>query len=295
MRRRLPNTQTLIAFEAAARRESFSRAAIDLNLTQGAISRQVQSLEAFLGVALFERAGGRIVLTGAGHGLLLELAPLLDSLEAALAAVRRLPRDAGTPVIATYPTLAARWLVAKKLAFEARPGAPAVRVVTFLSNAAFDAERFDLGILQGEPPWPGLRATYLMAEDLAVVGAPALVGAGGLSLDEIEDLPQLRHRTRPLSFRIWSGSAGRAMPDPLGGPVFERYDMMIEAAVAGHGIGVFPTLLIARELAGGQLVLARPHRARPRAAYHLVTPEAPPERPETAALRRWLLSTGRSG
>ena len=293
MRRRIPSTRMMTAFEAAVRHESFSRAAADLNLTQGAVSRQVQALEAFLGTELFRRANGRLTLTASGRRLGQQIAPMLDSLETLMDTMRRLGGRGAPIVIAAYPTFASRWLIGRILAYEASTSSAPLRIETVASNADFDPDRVDFGILQGEPPFPGLRNELLMPEALVVACAPALAedirNAGG----DLLSVPYLRQITRPLALRIWSETMGLPIADFAAGRQFERYDMMIEAAMEGHGFGVFPEILIQRELRSGQLVLAHPHVAVPAAAYHVVTPDNRELRTEADALRRWLLASAR--
>ena len=129
---------------------------------------------------------------------------------------------------------------------------------------------------------------------LVLACAPALPGRITQAGGDILRAPYMRQVTRPLALRIWSGSWVRPIVDPPGGRQFERYDMMIEAAIDGHGTGVFPEVLVRRELRLGQLVLAHPHIATPTAAYYVVTPENREVRPEVDALRRWLIESARS-
>lgn len=291
MKRRLPNTQTLITFEASARHQSFSRAAEDLDLTQGAISRQIQTLEMFLSVRLFERRGGRVVLTAAGRQLQLELPPMLDGLETTMSRIGSRTAAPEPIRLATYPTLAARWFISRKMEFESGPGAPEIKIESISANADFDPGRHDLGILQGDPPWNGTTSRFLMAEELVVAGAPDFLKHREATIPVIARLPYLRHVTRPMSFCIWSQDAGSAQVEPMDGAIFDRYDMMIEAAAAGHGVGVFPKILIERELGTGLLSLIHPHVAVPSAAYHLVIPKTRTGPPSVQTFCDWLLAT----
>ena len=284
----------MTAFEAAARHESFSRAAADLFLTQGAVSRQVHALEVFVGTDLFRRTNGRLTLTDAGRRLGQQMAPVLDSLETLMDTVRRLGGQSAPIVIAAYPTLASRWLIRRILAYEALTQSAPLRIETVNANADLDPDRIDLGILQGDPPFPDLRSDFLMSETLILACAPALLDRITQAGGDILRAPYMRQVTRPLAMRIWSGSWVRPIVDPPGGRQFERYDMMIEAAIDGHGTGVFPEVLVRRELRLGQLVLAHPHIATPAAAYYVVTPENREVRPEVDALRRWLIESARS-
>lgn len=297
MRRRLPSMNALIAFEAAARRENFSRAADDLSLTQGAISQQIRTLETFLGGQLFERANGRLRANERGQRLLGELSPMLDAIETSMAGVRKRSGETAPVMVVTYPALASRWLLTRLLTYNATlanavSGSAEVRMDTIVSNVHLDPTRFDLAIVQGEPPFAGMKHWPLMPERLVIAGKPGLAKAahkGGI--EALIGAAFLRHATRPTSLWLWSSSAGRPIPDPTIGPKFDRYEMLIEAAIAGYGLAVFPEVLIARELQAQQLALAHPHVATPKAAYHILADKGRPLSEAAAAFRTWIQRT----
>lgn len=270
MRRSLPSLQSLIVLEVAARYENFSRAAEELNLTQGAVSRQIRTLEDFVGEPLFARAKRRIHLTESGDRLARETAPLLDALETVFDTLRRTGGARHGVAIATYPTFARRWLVPTLARLERMHGRIDVDVTTVISNAACNPDVVDFAILQGAEPWQGLDADWLMPEELVVAGAPEFDMPGDPSIERLATHPFVRVSSRPVSFRIWSDSAGRPHPDPAPWRVFDLYGEMIEAAIAGAGIAVFPKVLVERELTAGLLRQLHPHVARPEAGYHIV-------------------------
>lgn len=288
MRRRLPSIQSLVCFETAARLGSFTRAAEDLNLSQGAISRQIAALEDWVGGALFDRTRRQVTLSRIGEGLRDSVPPMLDGLETALDRAKQGAGPRERVLVASYPTFGARWLLPRILAFmEQEPGIH-VEIDSIQANALADFAVFDMAILQGDPPWEGLHATPLFREDLVVAAAPALADALLSGATAWRDVPLLTVSTRRWSFRIWSDTLDRPPETPPQGRDFGRFDMMIEAAIAGHGVGVFPTILIERELRLGLLKPADPRIPRTRSGYYLVSARAPGHNPPADKLRAWL-------
>lgn len=294
MGRRLPSIQSLVCFETAARLGSFTRAAEELNLSQGAISRQISALEDWVGGALFDRTRRRIRLSRIGQGLRDSVPPMLDELETALDRARRGAGPRETVAIASYPTFSARWLLPRVLAFMETAPEIHVEIENIQANAHADLNVFDMAVLQGDPPWEGLHATPLFREDLVVAAAPALATdllSGAVSW---RDASLLTVSTRRWSFRIWSDTLDDPPETPRVGRDFERFDMMIEAAIAGHGVGVFPTILVERELRLGLLKPADPRIPRTRSGYYLVSTRAPEANTTIRRLWDWL-TTGVEG
>src|SRR5947207_8201416 len=174
MARRLPPLNGLKAFEAAARHESFTRAAEELCVTQGAVSHQVKALEAELGVRLFQRERQRLVITDAGRAYLDVVRDAFDRLAAGTE--RLLQRqNSGVLTVSTSPDFAAKWLVHRlgRVA-EAYPDID-LRVSATLHHVDFAREDVDLAVRHGDGNWPGLDVTRLCAEQLFPVCSPKLV------------------------------------------------------------------------------------------------------------------------
>lgn len=292
MRRWIPSTKSLRCFEAAARLENFTRAAEELNLSQGAVSRQIQILEELVGQPLFVRTRQRVKLTQAGQSYLAEITPLLAGLELATLKLTSYRDKAGGLNVGTYPTLGSRWLLAHLLHFARSEPEISANLITYVDNAQFDPDVIDIGIVQGDPPWPGLRCDYLMPEDLAPVAAPALL-EGQPPIEAPEQLLRfslLQHTTRPESWKIWFESQGHDSPKSLAGPHFSEFQIIIEATLAGHGIAMLPLVLVGKELAAGRLRIAFDHVARPKSAYYLLTPNRKIGIKRIETFRDWLLA-----
>lgn len=290
MRRILPSTMALICFEAAARHQNFTQAAADINLTQSAISRQIHLLEELLQQKLFERIRQRVLLTPAGQHYLLQIQPLLETLEVATIRMPSFEAISGGLNIGTYPTLGSRWLMQYLLSFATEFPDINTNTITYLENNQFDPDIVDIGIVQGEPPWPGTQFDYLMPEELAPFVSPNLMSEATSDPAVLTSHRLLQHSTRPLSWDIWFESAGLEKHEHQSVLLFSQFEMIIEATIAGHGISMLPVILVQRELANGRLQLAHPHIARPPSGYYLISPDAKAKTRKVETFRQWMLA-----
>ncbi|MFT5665803.1 MAG: LysR family glycine cleavage system transcriptional activator [Gammaproteobacteria bacterium] len=289
MRRTLPSTMALQCFEAASRNESFSQAARSLNLTQGAISRQIRLLEELVEQPLFERQRQRVKLTAAGHLYLKEILPVLQNLEASTLKLRSFQSLGGGLNIGCYPTLGTRWLLNYLLRFANEVPEISTNTITYLDNEHFDASVIDIGIVQELPPWLGSRADWLMAEDLIAVASPSLVPEPKNNPLDLLQYRLLNHVTRPRSWQIWFETQGYKSQNLPVGLFFPQYEMVIEATVAGYGVSILPLILVQKELADGRLCQVQKHIARTDSAYYLLTPLGKESIPKINVFRDWLL------
>src|SRR5258707_9714547 len=174
MLRRLPPLNALKAFEAAARHESFTRAAEELCVTQGAVSHQVKALEAELAVKLFNRERQRLIITEAGRDYLAVVRDALDRI--AVGTERLLQRQsAGVLTVSTSPDFAAKWLVHRLGHFAEAHAGIDLRVSATLHHVDFAREDVDLAVRHGDGNWPGLDTVKLASEQLFAVCSPKLL------------------------------------------------------------------------------------------------------------------------
>jgi len=291
MRKRLPSTQALQAFEAAARHESFTRAAQELSLTQGAICRQVAGLEALVGVPLFQRARRGVRLTDAGERYGRLVRRQLDALERDTQAIMA-HQSGGVLELAVVPTFATRWLLPRLAGLRAaRPGLQ-INLVTGTRPFLFEDTEFDAAIYSGDPRWPGTRAHFLMRENPVPVCSP-LLAAGPLDAGAIAALPLLQQSTRPTAWREWFASAGVAAPSDMAGMRLELFSMLAQAASDGLGVALIPPFLIQQELAQGALAVLNPHSGPGQRAFHLIVPERKASLPALVHFRDWLVEQAR--
>lgn len=287
----VPSLSALAAFEAAARHSSFTRAAEELNLTQGAVSRQVAHLEEVLGVGLFERVKKRVSLTVAGAAYAAEVRDGLSRLAAATVSAMAFRGAAGVLNLAILPTFGTRWLIPRLPRFtEAHPGIT-INFATKLVPFDFTREPLDAAVHFGDPVWPGARLHRLMGEEIVPVASPALVARFGLS--EPADMlkaPLLQQSTRPRAWANWLEEQGLPPQRALMGPRFEQFAMVSQAAVAGLGLAIVPRFLVEEELRSGALVIPVERSLIGREGYYLVYPEEKASLPTVAAFRDWLLA-----
>jgi LysR family glycine cleavage system transcriptional activator len=305
MRRKIPSLQSLAVFDAAARHQSYTRAAQELALTQSAVSRQIAALEEFLGVPLFRRTRHGVLITEAGQQYARQIAPRLQALERdTLDAMsgHASGGSGGTVTLAAVPTFAARWLVPRLKSFTDQHPDIVLHVETrtrpfLFSDTAFDAALFALTPAQMDQ-WAGTVGTPLMPEVVVPVCAPEIlqnINKTGTSLDAmaLAQLPLLQQSTRPEAWRDWFAAAGLSdptdLPNLLAGPRFEQFSMTSAAAVAGMGLALVPQVLIEDELARGALVVAHRLSLPGERFFYLVQPQQKDAKPATQVFTTWLL------
>lgn len=291
MRRVLPSLPSLTIFEAAARHSSFTRAAEELNLSQSAVSKQIQSLESFLRLRLFERIRQRIVLTEAGQLYLARVREALEILESAT--MEALAHQGGGSMlnIATLPTFGSRWLAPRIGRFRARH--PRIALNLTARTWPFDLveENIDVAIYFGEKPWPGGPSDVLMEEEVIPVCAPSLVAPNGpiRGAADLDGVVLLHHRARPRAWKDWLQLAGENSVNPFHGARLEQFEMIIQATISGMGMAIIPRFMIEAELANGALIAPFGQPMKSRESYYLVCPERKSELAAVREFRQWVL------
>jgi LysR family glycine cleavage system transcriptional activator len=294
MRPRLPPLNALKAFEAAARHESFTRAAEELCVTQGAVSHQVKALEAELSVKLFNRERQRLLITEAGREYLVVIRDAMDRIAAGTE--RLLQRqNTGVLTVSTSPDFAAKWLVHRLGHFaEANTGID-LRVSAAMHHVDFAREEVDLAVRHGNGTWPGLDAVRLSAEELFVVCSPKLL-SGRRRIDKLTDILKfpLIYLDSRADWANWLQAAGLDDANPIHGPVLNRASMVIDAAINGQGIALARTTLAAWDIINGLLVRPFAESLRLSKTYWIVCPKATAALPKIASFREWLLAEASS-
>jgi LysR family transcriptional regulator, glycine cleavage system transcriptional activator len=291
MGRRLPPLNTLPDFEAAARHLSFTKAAEELHVTHGAVSRQVKSLEDYLGLPLFRRLNRALRLTDEGQAYARSVRELLDSLAEV---TRRLgtPKGASGLTVSTTYSFTSGWLVPRLGRFRALHPDIDLRLQANDQIVDFARDNVDLAIRYGRGHYPGLAAERLMGDDYAPVSSPALL-KGKHPLRKPEDLRHhvlLHEEGNEVDWRMWLMAAGVEGIDASRGPVFSHSAMAIQAAIRGEGVALGRTALIEEELATGQVVRLFDLRLKAEMAYYIVCPPRSLERPKVRAFRDWILA-----
>jgi len=290
----VPSLGALQAFEAAARHGSFTRAAEELALTQGAVSRQVAALEAQLCVALFTRVRQRVALTLAGTSYAEEVREALSRLSAATLAAMTLRGAGGTLALAILPTFGTRWLIPRLPAFFQRHPEVTIDFSSRIRPFDFAREGLDAAIHFGDRVWPGAVLHPLMGETIVPVASPALVASAPLREPaDVLRVPLLHQSTRPRAWAEWLQAQGLSPQRALAGPSFEQFAMVAQAAVAGLGLAIVPRFLVEEELRAGLLVVPFDRPVESPQGYWLVYPQEKRDRPAVAAFRDWLLEACR--
>jgi LysR family transcriptional regulator, glycine cleavage system transcriptional activator len=290
MLRRLPSLNALKAFEAAARHESFTKAADELSVTQGAVSHQVKALEVELGLRLFNRERQRLVITDAGRGYLEVVRDAFDRLAVGTNRLLQLQRT-GALTVTTSPNFASKWLVHRLGRFiEAHPDIN-LRLSASPHHIDFAREDIDVAIRHGEGQWPGLSVTRLCAEELFPVCSPKFLN-GRNALRSPADLGRhtLLHVNDRRDWRKWLEAADTAIDDIDHGPIFSQASMAIDAAVDGQGIALARTALAAWDLRAGRLVRPFGLGLKVPYAYWIVCPKSTADLPKISTFRDWLLA-----
>jgi len=292
-RKRLPPLGSLTAFEAAARHESFTRAAEELHLTQAAISRKLKVLEDDLEVRLFERSNRRVRLTADGRQLLHAIAPALAQLANAAEQVRA--TGGGLRInIACDQSIAALWLAPRLEHFRDAHPEIAVRLTVSDDEAFCLSDSHDLAIIHGSGDWPGFDAERLFGERIFPVCAPTFLRDHG----PVSSVGDLTHTTLIeleddhwdwINWRVWLTEVGIDHPIEGARLQINNYPMVLDAARRGQGIALGWAHLVDDDLAAGTLVQAVDEEITTGAGYFVLTPRDRPTEPSARAFAKWVL------
>ena len=296
--RSLPPLDLLRGFESAARHLSFTRAAGELFLTQSAVSRQIQALESFVGVPLFERRHKALALTDAGQAYYRVVAQTLGELRDATRRLRE-TRTGHVLTVTTTVSFAALWLVPRLARFRAEH--PQVDVRISATHEVLDLERegIDVAIrdcaLADAPPG----AMHLVGEHLAAMCSPAYAKQAKATGQPLRRPEDLRHhillnlhdptgRWPWLSWAAWFEAMGVAEAMPAGTLTFDQYDQVIQAALHGQGVALGRMTLAGQHIRAKRLVALFGHQQRLARAFHALFAKDAVDRPEALQFVDWL-------
>jgi LysR family glycine cleavage system transcriptional activator len=287
MARRFPPLSALRPFEAAARLESFSRAAEELHLTHGAVSHQVRALEEHLGASLFARHGKRVALTAAGRTFAERVRGALDDIARAADALRARREDRLT--VSVLPSFASRWLMPRLIRFmDAHPKIE-VNVIASTALADFGKDEVDIAIRFGVGPWPGLACDRFLEDEYFPVASPK-ANRGKLPKSPRELLRMGIIREDRDYWGPWFEAAGVPIEEALAvrGPIFNDSTFALQAAARGEGIALGRRSIVAEDLERGTLKrlfdIAVPSRER----YWFVSPKETAGMAKVKAFKAWV-------
>ncbi len=284
-RRYLPSIAALTALEAIDRLGTASAAAEELALTQGAISRQMKTLEEQLGLPLFRRERQRLILTPAAQDYVAEVRRALAILSAASLTLRANPTG-GSLNLAILPAFGMHWLAPRLAGFAQEHPEVTVNLSTRLHPFDFATSAFDAAIHYGRQDWPGVDYLKLMDEEILAVAAPSLLKSPLTTPEAILSHPLLQLESRTGDWGRWLAHHGHPGARPTG-MLFDQFATMMQGAIHGLGLALLPLFLIQRELAEGRLIPAFGAPIRALGSYYLVWPKARAPRAPLTSFRNW--------
>ncbi len=272
---RLPPLNAIRTFEAAARHGSFLKAATELHVTPGAVSRLVKSLEEYLDIELFSRSHRAIRLTEEGRSY---ASAITDALGQLSVATERLVLNNSQNVlrVCCHPTFAVHWLIPRWAAFQARHPDCQIDLRTTLAPESEDVDAYDFVVCiayeSGETQTDRIASLRVLDVETFPVCSPALIAKYG-PIEQPADL--LKHQfihaaLRPNDWSRWLASAGFDSIDRLRGPVFESLALAYNAAMSGAGIAIGMRAFVASDLAAGRLVKLFDHVRRSTSGFNLI-------------------------
>lgn len=289
MRRKIPSTAWLTAFETAARHQSYTKAADELALTQSAVCRQIAALEDFVGVRLFRRSSRGVGLTDAGLRYSALVSRRLSEVERDAVEIMSQGAEGGVLELGAVPTFATRWLLPRLPDFAARHPGVRINLTSRTRPFLFEETGLDAAIYAGDSNWPGTEGLLLMHESLVAVCSPAKAPKRGtLRPNDWQKQTLLQQSTRPYVWREWFRAQGMQIDGDMSGSRFELFSMLTEAAIQGMGIALIPRFLVEDELRRELLVDVGAQFSWSDRSYYLVYPEKKSEAPALALFRGWL-------
>ena len=287
-RKFLPSISSLRALEALDRLGSASAAADELALTQGAVSRQLQTLERQLGMELVQRDQKRLALTTEAQDYAAEIRQALNQIVQSTLRLQAAPL-AGTLNLAILPAFGMRWLMPRLPEFARLHPDVTINMATRLEPFNFATEPFDAAIHFGNASWPGTQSLLLKHEQLLPVCAPQILDGRRINAPkDILKLPLLHIQTRTTAWKDWFKLQGIEADADLSGTIYDQFATITQAALHGLGVALMPDYLVEQDLATGRLVALHPEPVETAGAYYLVWPERKSDAPSLMKFRGWL-------
>lgn len=289
MPRPLPPLNAIRAFEVAGRHLNFSRAAEELGVTQGAISKQVIALEDFIGARLFERLPGGLSLTQEGYALRLAIAPAFEMLDEAFVKFHRRPVRSNVCRISTLASFASQFLVPRLSKFE--EDLPHIKLEILTSDRIVDLSReeVDFSLRYGPGRTDGVVTKQLVKGALAPVVAPEIYNS-----DSIKDLTAFLSGARRIQvfssneWRKWSETSGVEISEDRLPFIVEDFIVAIEAVLAGQGAALLPEVLVREYIRRGEMKLFWPHMLDWSQTHYIAHVPGAEKRPVVRDVTAWL-------
>ncbi|MGZ9892771.1 MULTISPECIES: LysR substrate-binding domain-containing protein [Bordetella] len=294
---RMPPLNALRSFESAARHESFLKAAAELHVTPGAVSRLVKSLESYLGVELFMRSHRGVAITPQGKAFAEDILEAFNKIGVATDRVQQHLGDRGLS-ICCHPTFAAHWLTPRWAQVQAALPSTQINVKTTLAPELESTDDYDFVVKLGPDPAAeqacsgGVAAERVLdVETFPICSSAFLQRHGGeLGLDDIERYPLIHAQLRPQDWNRWLQSVGQPALRQAPGLVFESLTLAYNAAMSGAGVAIGIHAFIADDIASGRLVAPFPHVRKSHMGFNIYFNAQRAARvPRIEQIRRWMV------
>ncbi|WP_438442765.1 LysR substrate-binding domain-containing protein [Kluyvera georgiana] len=290
MRRKIPSSSSLQAFEAAARHGNFARAAEELALTEGAISRQIARLESLLNCRLFDRTGSRVKLNPVGTRYAHQVRETLERLERDTQDIMGMPEGSQSLDIAVLPTFSSRWLIPRLNKFKSLHPGITLNIAARTDPFILSGSGFDAAVHFEHSAWAGMRIQFLFEEKLIPVCHPTLLTHKN-SDEQLNELPRIHRRQNPDAWHQYARESGLMIDNPTQGDRFDLHEMAIAAVMAKQGVALIPRMYIESELNSGRLVSPWPASDNLSKRFCLVKPsETGVNETALAYFEDWLLA-----
>ncbi len=264
----------MLAFEAAAKHQSFTNAASELALSESAISRQITMLEEQLGLKLFHRIKKRVTLTRAGERYSKQVAQILDQIERDMLNIMAHGGQRDVLELAVLPSFCSQWMIPRLPSFYKRYPDITINAHAHSVMFMFKDTNYDAAIHFGQPNWPGAEADFLFKEDVVMVGKPQILRQKQIKVaEDVLNHTLLHLSSRSEAWRNWFDENSLAEADAIQGSRFELFSLLISAACAGLGIALIPRYLISKELKEKNLEIVDHVTETTQNAYYLVYPD----------------------
>lgn len=292
--RKIPPLNALKAFETAARHVSFTKAAEEMHVTHGAVSRQVSLLEEWLGTALFRRGASQVALTEKGRVYAQEITSLLDRL--AVVTGQLTERSGPTTInVSAPPTFTMRWLIPRLSAYQHKRSDVEIRLTTSMAPVNFQENNYDIAIRGAQEPLVGCDSLPIMTETIVPICHVDLLEKGGLRTpSDLAKQTLIRYTTEPYPWSSWFEAAGTIETAGSSSLHFEQMFFALQAAAEGLGVVLVPLFLVADDIVTGKLCAPFGLLGAMQRHYFANTPKASMRNLVIAEFCSWLMEEGRS-
>ncbi len=289
MKYKLPPLNALKVFESAARNLSFTKAAEELFITQGAVSKQIKILEEYLGFPLFKRVYKGLTLTKKAEEYYQNIYPALDSIRISTHLIGKKHAKNNILSIDTLPSLSSYWLIPRLQSFKEKNPDIELNIVGGSGEIDFSRTKADVAIRSSDKEIKELESIKLMDEEMLMI-ANSSIAKKIKTIKDIAKFNILDHSDRPNDLKNWMNLVGLKNVNPQNKIKFEHFFMVIEAAKQGLGVGFVPSFMLSSLLKSGELVNVLNIKHKTNFSYFLLYPKENMGSSKIKVFHNWLLN-----